>query len=123
MALGDYVADLKGVKDEIKLLQGDLKALEAHKRFIEVEIMDEMDTIGSSLSRTDAGTVSITTETVAQVVDWAAVEAYTIENNALYLFQRRLSNPAWRDECESKGLMPGTAVFTKRKIGFSNKTS
>ena len=100
-----------------------IKEMEGTKRALESEIMDDLDTDGSSLTRTDYGTVSIITEVVPQVTDWPAVEQYMKDNNALYLFQRRLSSPAWRDECKAKGTMPGTEPYTNRKLSFTNKTT
>lgn len=117
------VLQLKELKNALKHYQDIVKDIESNKRNLEAEIMDDLDSDGSSLTRTKHGTVSITKEEVAQVIDWPTAEAYMIENNALYLFQRRLSNPAWRDECTSKGLMPGTESFTKRKLSFTNKTT
>jgi len=123
MHIGEQVAGLRMIKAEIKGAQEDLKALEAQKRIIEDDIMATLDESGQSLSRTDAGTVSITQEVVANVTDWNALTAYIMEHGSFYLMQRRVSSVAWRDEIASKGDVPGTEPFTKRKISFSNKTT
>jgi len=123
MTIGTEVAMLQVLKDQIKVVQTDLKDLEAQKRELEDTIMTTLTESGSSLARTESGTVSIITENLAQVVDWPEFYDYVQKNEAFYLLQRRVSNPAWRDECGAKGMVPGTATFTKHKLSFTNKTS
>jgi len=125
MNIGDQVADLKDIKAEIKDMQTELKALEHDKRIMEDRIMTTLDESGSSLARTDFGTVSVTKEVVANVTDWDAFYNYIKERDAFYLLQRRVSSVAWRDEVTAHydGVVPGTEPFTKRKISFTNKTT
>ena len=81
--------------------------------------MSELDDSNTTLARTEIGTVAVTTATVPNVEDWVAFEKYVYENNALYLLQRQVSAPAYRDEVESKGQIPGIAGFQKRRLSLT----
>ena len=117
------VARLKDLKDKIKHQNHLIDGLKVEQKDLEQEIIDALDGDQSSLSRTAFGTVSIVNEVIASPTDWKEFEQYCIDNNALYLFQRRVSNVAWREEVATRGPIPGVESFTKRKLSLTSKTS
>jgi len=114
------VGQLRDVLSEIKDHNDQLKILSEQKRNLELSIMDDLDESGLTLARTEFGTVSLTTEQVASVEDWNAFEEYIYDHRALYLLQRRASNPAYREEINQRGPIPGVSAFTKRKLSLRN---
>ena len=119
----DTVAALREVNEEISGLNTALKKLKANKSILEEEVIADMQDDGLSLARTNHGTVSLKSTDMASVTDWAAFEEYIYENKALYLLQRRASNPAYVDEVEVRGAIPGVETFTKVTVSLTNKAT
>ena len=119
--------ELQDVKDAIKVLKDQIKPLDAARLDLEYQILDALGEANSSLFRT-AGTdthgkritVSVNTEEVANVKDWAEFEEYIYDNRALYLLQRRAANVAYRDEVSIKGEIPGVESFTNRRLSLKH---
>jgi len=119
--------ELNKVKTDISKLQKEVKMLESQRSELEEAILEELSEANLSLARTnqtdESGkriTVSVNTEVVANVNDWAEFEEYVYENRALYLLQRRASNPSYREELAAKGDIPGTEPFTKRRLSLKH---
>jgi len=117
------VQELKSLNERIKDVNDQLTDLKRAKLNIELSIIEEMDTEGLSLARTDFGTVSVNKTDVASVKDWPKFEEYIYEHKALYLLQRRPSDPAYRDEIAAHGDLPGVETFTKVKLSLTNKVT
>jgi len=118
---------LNTVKAEITTLNSQVKTLEVSRDDLTEQILDTMAEANSSLFRTDSTdaqgkriTVSVNPEDVANVEDWGEFEEYIYNNRALYLLQRRPSNPSYRDEVAVKGKIPGVETFTKRKLSLKH---
>lgn len=120
------VWELDGIKKQITKLNKDVKKLEHDRDTLAIDIIDELTNSGLSMARTLEAkegqriTVSINPEDVANVVDWAEFEEYIYDNRALYLLQRRASNPAYRDELKIRDTIPGVETFTKQKLGLTH---
>jgi hypothetical protein len=123
----EKIWELHQVKQQISDLQKQVRILEGTRSDLEEEVMDELNDAGLSLARTQATdengkrvTVSINSEIVANVTDWAEFEQYVYDNNALYLLQRRASNPSYREEVAAKGNIPGVESFNKQKLSLKH---
>jgi len=117
------VSDLKDLNKKLADINKTVNDLKSRKKTIELEIIADMKSDKLSLARTDFGTISITETDVASVKDWTAFEEYIYENHALYLMQRRPSNPAYREEVETKGDIPGVETFTTTALSLTNKVT
>jgi len=114
------VGQLRDVLSELKDHNDQIKILTEKRRELELSIMDDLNTSGLTLARTEFGTVSLTSEQVASVEDWNKFEEYIYDHRALYLLQRRASNPAYREEINQRGSIPGVSSFTKQKLSLRN---
>ena len=119
----DIVAELKKINGEISGVNKTLTELKKVKSNLETDIIESMQDDGLSLARTDHGTVSLKSTAMASVTDWTAFEEYIYENRALYLLQRRASNPAYVEEVEVQGSIPGVETFTKVTVSLTNKAT
>tara|TARA_R110002096_G_scaffold400446_2_gene597061 strand:- start:507 stop:875 length:369 start_codon:yes stop_codon:yes gene_type:complete len=119
----DIVAELKKINGEISGVNKTLTELKKVKSNLETDIIESMQDDGLSLARTDHGTVSLKSTDMASVTDWTAFEEYIYENRALYLLQRRASNPAYVEEVEVQGSIPGVETFTKVTVSLTNKAT
>ena len=119
--------ELQEIKDKISIHTKAIDRLSKQRTELEMEILEQLDEAHLSLARTsntdDTGkrvTVSINEQDVAHVKDWAEFEEYIYDNRALYLLQRRTSNPSYRDEVKVKGKVPGVETFTKRTLSVKH---
>jgi hypothetical protein len=85
---------------------------------IEFALLGALDSVGLQMGRGGRASATVTEQIVPTVVDWDAVEQYVYENEALYLLQRRVSPPAWRELVEAGESVPGTEPYTKRGISL-----
>jgi len=123
----EKIWELHKVKQEIADLNKQVKVLEATRSELEEVIIDDLNASNLSLARTNREdengkriTVSVNSETVANVTDWAEFEKYVYDNRALYLLQRRTSNPSYREEIAVKGEIPGTEPFIKTRLSLKH---
>lgn len=68
-------------------------------------------------------TAAITKSEVTRVQDWQKVEQFAKRNNALYIFQRRLSEPSVRELVQNrKGKpLPGTEMVEIEKLSVTSR--
>ena len=123
----EKIWELHRVKQQITALNKEVSNLEATRSELEEIVMSNLNDANLSLARTNKTdengkriTVSVNTETVANVTDWAEFEEYVYDNRALYLLQRRASNPSYREEIAIKGSIPGTEPFTKQRLSLKH---
>jgi len=123
----EKIWELHKVKQEIADLNKQVKALEATRNELEEVIIDDLNASNLSLARTNREdengkriTVSVNSEIVANVTDWAEFEKYVYDNRALYLLQRRTSSPSYREEIAVKGEIPGTEPFIKTRLSLKH---
>jgi hypothetical protein len=118
MTLGDKINALYELRDKKRDLQAELKILDEAFRELELSILNEMDAQGTTLTRGSRATVSISESIVPTVTDWDQFYDYVRENDAMYLFERRVAATAWRELLESGDKVPGTEPFTKRSLSL-----
>jgi hypothetical protein len=123
----EKIWELHQVKQKITTLNKEVSNLEATRSELEEMIMSDLNDANLSLARTNKTdengkriTVSVNTEVVANVNDWAEFEEYVYDNRALYLLQRRPSNPSYREEIAVKGTIPGVEPFTKQRLSLKH---
>jgi len=120
MVTSDTVQELKGIADELAALNAQVTEVKRRKNELEAKIIEEMSEVGTTLMRTDFGTLSVNKNEVPSVQDWAAFEEYIYEHKALYLLQRRPSATSYREEVKTQGDLPGVETYTKVTVSLSN---
>lgn len=123
---------LGSVIDDMWKLREEKRASEAVTRGIDEKIATQEEILferlgKEGLKKADGAkaSVSISETTVASVTDWDALWAYAAKNKYFHLFQKRISDPAWRELMEknkAKGV-PGTEAFTKKKLNLRSLSS
>ena len=104
-------AQLKAKEKAEKLLREAAELEEQIKKRLAAEGMDK--------ATGKKATVSLSEEVVANVKDWDALCAYVKKTGYFHLFQRRVSNPAFR-ELAAKKPVPGLEPFTKINLGLTH---
>lgn len=118
MTLGDKINELYELRESMRDLNAQLKALKEQYDEMELSVLNEMDAQGTTLTRSARASVSVSESTVPTVTDWEAVYDYVRANDAMYLFERRVAATAWRELLESGDKVPGTEPFTKRSLSL-----
>jgi trimethylamine:corrinoid methyltransferase-like protein len=116
--LGAKIEQLAVLRDKKKELNNELKEVDEQFKALEQEVMHDLDEQGLAFSGGHTHRVTISEQSVPTVDDWHAVEQWAKDNDALYLFQRRLSATAWRELQDAGELVPGTTPFVQRSLSL-----
>lgn len=106
------------IREEKRKIKAREKELNEKWRSLEMELLTRLDEQGMEKASTKDGTASINETVLPQVVDWDAFNAHILENEALFLLQRRPAAAAYRELLESGELVPGVEPYTQRAIGL-----
>lgn len=113
---GQDIQQLFALRGKKRDLEAAIKDLEGQISLIEERVMENMEQSGLDKMTSDAGTVSISTSVVANVIDWDAFGAYIVKNKFLHLLQRRVSDPAYRELLDAGKKIPGVQPFPKKRL-------
>ncbi len=100
----DHEATVKKINEEITL--------------VEAELIQKLDSEETSMGRGKSASASITKSEVPTVEDWETFGQYLIDNDMLYLLQRRIAVRAFRELKAAGEEIPGTTTFPKRTISL-----
>lgn len=116
--LGDMITTLHAIREERKDLAARDKTLSKQYAELEQQVLSALDEQQTTLSRAHGITVSVTEAVHPQIDDYEAFCRYIIDNEALYLLQRRISSAPYRDLLASGTDVPGLSPFTKRSLSL-----
>ena len=123
--IGSVIDTMWALREEKREADAVVKAIEDKIAAQEEVIYERFEKEGLKKADGTKASISIGEATVASVTDWDALWAYAAKNKYFHLFQKRVSDPAWRELMEkNKGKgVPGTEAFTKRKLNLRSLTS
>lgn len=116
--LGDMIEELAELRDKKRQLNQDLKDLDEDYRAVEQEIMDKLDQEGAAFAGGTRHRATISEQVVPNVDDWDSFEEYVRDNDAQYLYEKRVAVKPWRELQESGEPVPGTSPFTRRTLSL-----
>jgi len=121
--LAQTAEQLREIKEQITALNKQVSNLVTIRQDLELELMDHMDKAETDQVRIKGvGTFSVRETVVPTVTDWEAFYKFMLDNNALYMLERRPSAAPFRDYMELyETSPPGVEAFTKRTIGLAAK--
>lgn len=114
-ALIDALADAREVK---RALAAQVKEAEDVYNELAAEIIARFDAEDTRKGEGKKAGASISESVVAEIEDFDTFWAFARKNNYGHLFQRRVSDPAFRELLEKKGSVPGLKPFTKRTLNL-----
>lgn len=118
LTTADLIARLVDIREEKRKIKAREKELNDEWRTLELEALIRLDDQGMDKASTKRGTISIGENILPQVVDWDAFGEHIIQNDALYLLQRRPAAAAYRELLESGETVPGVEPYTQRQINL-----
>lgn len=117
-SLGSKIDEMFELRERKRELNSELKDIEAEMRALEQDIIAELDAQDLRFSGGTRARATISESEVPTVTDWDAFYQYVIENEAPYLFERRVAAAAWRELQQAGEAVPGTEPFTKRSLSL-----
>jgi hypothetical protein len=121
LTTGQIVAKMVEIREERRIIAKRDGELIAEGKSFELELLIRLDEQGVDKVSAPAGTATISETILPQVVDWDAFYKYMVDNDALYLLQKRPAAAAFREMHESGQPIPGVEPFTQRTIGLRKK--
>lgn len=118
LSLGQLAQMAYDIREEKREL--DRQSKECGTRLDEIKqmIYARLDEQGVDRTSVNGITLSKSDQQVPAVEDWDAVESFVLENNMLYLLQRRVSAATWRELAENGTEVPGITGFTKQDVNI-----
>jgi len=120
--IGGLTDKLIDLREQKRGYEAEITKIEAQYKEAEEALMAKLDAEGSDKGSGKKGTVSITSSTVANVMDWDELNKWIAKTKNFQLYQRRISDPAFREMIESKGAVPGVEPFTKKRLNVRVNT-
>lgn len=115
---GALIDQMWELREKKRKLEASIKDLEGQMADVESQLMERMESNNVDKITSKAASVSISTSTVANVEDWDVFLAWIYKTKNGHLLQRRVSDPAWREMVEIKGIVPGTQPFIKKRLNL-----
>lgn len=116
--IGDMVDQLAKLRDRKRELEDQIKVIEGEFEGIQVQLMEKLEAEGTETSRGKLASCSITKSVVANVTDWDEVFKYVKKTGHFHLFQRRLTDAAYRELLEAGKKVPGVEPFVKKRLNL-----
>lgn len=121
VTVGSLIDQLDNVREKKRKLDEQLKVVEAEYSALSQTLIERLQQEGMDKASGKKATVSLSNTVVANIVDFDALAKYVKRTGFFHLFQRRISDPAFRELLESKGAVPGLEPFTKVKLNHRSK--
>ena len=122
MTIGGMTDKLIELRDRKRDLEAQVKLIEVEYEGISDALLEKATAEGMDKGAGKKGSFSISTNTVANVTDWDALNAYIKKTGHFHLYQRRVSDPAFRELLEAGKKVPGAEPFTKRRVNLRSGT-
>jgi hypothetical protein len=118
MKIGDRIEELHRIRELIRENEKQVKELKEEFDRKQWELMQQMEDAGLDQAKSNSATVFVSKDTVPTVKDWDSLTDYIAENEAYYLFQRRISASAWKEMVEMGQEIPGVEPYEKPKLNM-----
>lgn len=116
--IGTTIDDLWALREKKRLAEETVKDIEIQIAAATEVLFDTLDQQGLDKATGSKASVSISTAVSAQVEDWDALNAYVKKTGHFHLYQKRLSDVAYRELLEQGKKVPGVQPFSKRKLNL-----
>lgn len=119
--VGSLIDQLDKTREKKRKLDEQVKILEAEYSALSQTLIERLQQEGMDKASGKSATISLSNVVVANITDYDALTKYVKRTGYFHLFQRRISDPAFRELLETKGSVPGLEPFTKVKLNHRSK--
>lgn len=119
-SIGALIDRMDEIREKKRQLGEQEKLLTAEYDKTKLELIQRLESEGMDKATGKRASASISKVVVANIIDYEALTKYVKKTGHFHLFQRRISDPAFRELYElSKGKgVPGLEPFTKTDINL-----
>lgn len=115
--LGTLIDQINTIRDKKRQLSDKISELDAEYKEIEEQIKQRLEVEGMDKATGKKATVSLSKVVVANITDFEELCKYVKRTGHFHLFQRRISDPAFR-ELAARKPVPGLTAFTKINLNL-----
>lgn len=119
--LQELITQSKNLRNEATEYTRLADQAKAAREEIDRKIIEILEEQGVDSTRTDVASVSISVTNHPNVDDWDAFAEYVVENNAVYLLQRRVSAKAVEELTAGGEAVPGVSFFVKKSLNLRSR--
>jgi uncharacterized protein (DUF1786 family) len=116
--LGSLIDQLDRIRNERREISERDKVLKQEYDAVELQVLEVLDAQGLDKATGNKATVSISRVIVATIDDFDALTKYIKRSGNFQLFQRRISDPSFREILATKGVVPGLSPFEKVNLNL-----
>jgi len=115
--LGSQIDKLNDLREKKRKINEQLKLVEEEYSALENTLKERLAEEGMDKGTGKKATISLSQVVVANIVDFDELCKYVKRTGYFHLFQRRISDPAFR-ELAAKKPVPGLEAFTKTNLNL-----
>lgn len=116
MTIGALADALYAKREEKRALEAKIKDIDEELKGLTEAAMAAMDAQGTTKGDGKKASLSISSQVVANVLDWDAVWPWVAKTKSFYMIQKRINDGSYRELLEMGKSVPGVQPFTKRNL-------
>lgn len=116
MTIGALADTLYAKREAKRSLEAQIKELDEEIKDLTEAAMAAMDAQNTTKAEGRKASLSISSNVVANVVDWDLVWPWVAKNKAFYMIQKRMNDTSYRELLDMGKSVPGVQPFTKRNL-------
>lgn len=116
MTVGKIIDEMLIIRDKRTELEKKSKELKEEFEALETILLGRMLAQDARQTRSTTATATVSEKVVPTVRSWDEFERYILDNNALYMLQRRPSTTAFRELHQAGEVIPGVEAYNERTI-------
>jgi len=122
-SLGELIDELHELREQRRDLDSQNRELKLRYDEVQEEVLRQLKAQGLDQGRGDRASVSISETVIPNVTDWTKLMTWIKRNQALHLFERRITKSAWMELVEMrKGRpLPGVESYTKETLNLRTR--
>jgi len=117
--VGASIDAMFDLREKKRALEEQVKEVEQELAVYTESLLESMTAQGLTSGRGDKATASITSTVCANIQDWDVLTAFVKKTGNFQLFQRRVSDPAFRELLAKKGVVPGLAEYNNIRLNLT----
>lgn len=116
--MGQLIRRRSEIKESKSSLNEQLKAFNEEESLVDSALIKQLEAAQSNKASSPEGygSVTLSEDTVAEVLDWDEFHHHILETGDFSLLQRRVSVTSFREAINLQGAIPGLAPRTIKKI-------
>jgi hypothetical protein len=118
VTVGSLIDKMWLARESKKELESKAKLIEEEINSLESQLFEKLDAQGLEKATGSKASASISTSVVADVQDWDAFNAFVKKTGYFHLYQRRVSDPAFRELIDAGKKVPGVQGFARKRLNL-----